>query len=209
MPATADPFALAPLHRTLEWHGISRRAINRQIVDVNLWQLMPSFFAAKSRHLPYMPFTLAMSSRDTSQFSMYPHEQQTWSTGLTAAKTFHRLTRICFQTPLFTLPRNLNDVARLALRALLRVLHHRCSAPRTTGYSNCHAGAGPEASQRSGDTRCRTVESLQAPQFPLLAHRLANVFGSTPPTPRAHATPRRSSHAAKLSRCQPRRPSRE
>src|SRR5215510_11289897 len=104
--------------------------------------------------------------------------------------------------PLFTLPRNLNDVARLALRALLRVLHHRCSAPRTTGYSNCHAGAGPEASQRSGDTRCRTVESLQAPQFPLLAHRLANVFGSTPPTPRAHATPRRSSHAEKLSRCQ-------
>src|SRR5262245_7365730 len=177
--------------------------------QADCWQLMTSFFAAKSRHLPYMPFTLAMSSRDASQFSIYPHEQQTWSTGLTAAKMFHRLTRMMFPAPPLRASPEPERCRSIGTSALLRVLHHRCSAPRTTGYANCHAGAGPEAGQRSGDTRCRTVESLQAPQFPLLAHRLANVFGSTPPTPRAHATPRRLSHAAKLSRCQPRRPSRE
>src|SRR5262245_11321333 len=40
-----------------------------------------------------------MSSRDMSQFSMYPHEPQTWSTGLTAAKMFHRLTRMMLPAP--------------------------------------------------------------------------------------------------------------
>jgi hypothetical protein len=48
---------------------------------------------------PYIPLTLAMSSGEASQFSMYPQVPQTWITGLTAAKMFHRLTLIRFPAP--------------------------------------------------------------------------------------------------------------
>jgi hypothetical protein len=56
-------------------------------------------FSDQFQRPPYITLTLGMSSGEASQFSMYPQEPQTWRTGLTAAKMFHRLTLIRFPAP--------------------------------------------------------------------------------------------------------------